>query len=308
MSLNDDLDVIQITLPTVPQDIAKLLEANGEFVDAVRGLISSLDNKREAAATLQEKVREALSGLQQSAEKQKTALEQALEATETAVNSMISTLDQARGEIEDQAEKAVAKVGELKSTLATSGDEAKTANEAASAKVGALEKVLSDDLQALATSVAAAEGAAEKLVGQIGTAGENAQEGVDTLKQKLDSIESLVPRYLDDTRTRRVEPPAGEMRDEVQEAMEPLATRNAQLFTGLSEATEEKGSDLLGVMGDVDTHGEGLGELVLAAQEDLPGDRGEIDPMIETLAEVREPLPGMVEAVKGAAKTANISW
>lgn len=308
MSLQDDLDVIQITAPTVPQDIAKLLEANGEYVDAVRGLISSIDNKRDAATMLHEKVRDALAALQKSAEKQATALAAALEGAESAVKSMIDTLATAREEIEEQAEKAVKEIGSLQSTLATAGDEAKSAQQDASEKMSALAKGLGGDLDALRTAVGAAGGEADKLEGEIATAGENAEEGVGVLKSKFDAIEKVAPDYLNDTRSRRVEPPAEAMQEKVNEAMEELATRNAQLFTAVSEPTEEKGTDLQGVMEEVGTHEAGLCEPVMEAQEDLPGDRDEVDPLIESLTEVREPLPGMVEATKGAAEKAGVSW
>jgi|RhiMetdeSRZDD1v2_1073273.scaffolds.fasta_scaffold286842_2 chromosome segregation ATPase len=308
MSLNDDLDVIQITAPTVPQDIANLLEANGDFVDAVRGLITSLDSKREAATMLHEKVRNALAALQKSAEGQATALETALDAAENAVKAMIETLTSARDGIEDQAEKAVNEVGSLQSTLATAGDEAKSAQQDASAKMSALATGLAGDLEALRTAVGAAGGEADKLEAEIAGAGENAEEGVGELKSKFDAIEKVAPDYLSDTRSRRVEPPAEAMQQAVEGAMEELATRNAKLFTEVSGPTEEKGTDLQGVMEEVGTHEAGLAEPVMAAQEDLPGDREESDTLIEGLTEAREPLPGIVEAVRGAAELANIPW
>ncbi len=308
MGLQEDLDVLQLTVPTVSEDVAKVLEQSAAYGDAVKALIDDMDGKREAATSLLEMVRRGLSALERSAEAQRSALEQALKGTEAALQEVVTKLGEGRDRVQQQSDAAEQQLKALQTSLAAAGDTAKADQDAADGKLDALVAALGTDQQELGQAVATAKQAADAVEGAIAEGVAKAAEGMKDLAARIDLVEEKVPGHLNDTYERRVVPPADALKEATNDALADVTSRNAQLFSALAEATEPGGAVLVETMEKIDAPASELTEAVAQAQEDVPSDRAAVDTDAQRLKYIREPLPGMVTEAQGSAPHVGYSW
>jgi uncharacterized protein YoxC len=304
MSIHEDLDFLTICVPAVPKQVATVMEKTAAYLDHVGGLVDWMERKLALAETLLEGVQEVLDALEASGKDQKTTLETALTATQTAVTGMLLALGRGQQALQDEAEQAVNALTALTGSVATLGAQVEFAQGPADQQIAALGKTVATDYGELEQAVSPAGDAAERLVSETKEANAEAGKAMAEFTAKVDLIEDHVPQHLRDIRT-ALDGFADKLEGKVQDAMQELTKRNADVYTAAHEGTEPTREAAAKILDDMVKPVNDLEHAILPAVGTMPSDReSAVVPGAQQVTRARTPLPDMVESARLAEQQA----
>lgn len=305
--LEENLALLTVMVPKVPEQIAPVAKQAADAITAAGRLIEDVEEKREEAQALLEKVTAALTALRDGTRQDRQQLEQALSVAQGALQAAVAALQAGEDDVRKAAEDAGNALDHLQQEVVR-----------AAARGTAAQKGLADRAGAVATGFASAledvEGAVETAAGTAGLIESTITKGRSTLQsaaaeltEEVAPVPSAVADLLGDC-TDRMASELTDMEGAVGEALSQLASGGDDAVEALGEALAEQQQPLEQAVSEAQGELVTLGGTAGSPIDDLASARGDASDGTQNLGPQMGTVATGVENLKKTAVAIPVEW
>jgi uncharacterized protein YoxC len=305
--LEANLELLKVMVPAVPGQIAPVAKQAAEAITAAGRLIEDVEEKREEAKTLLEKVTAALTGLRDDARKDRQRLEEALSKAEAALRAAVAVLEEGEENVREAAEGTGQALDQLQQELVRTAARGTAAVQALYDKASTVAVGFSTAQSDIDSAVGTAAGTAEQIENVITSGLGTLESAAAVLTQEVAPVPGAVKTLLGDC-TQRMATELSTMQGEVGAALTQLKGDADGAVEALREALVENQEPLDQAVMEAQKQLAALGETAVTPLEDLAEGRGDADSGTTNLGPQMTTVETGVENLRQVAATAGWDW
>lgn len=292
----------------MPPRVGALAQEGDQLEDKVRALLDAFEQKRTLAQEMFTQVQDALSAFREHADELKGRFASSADEVDAASKSGQDALSEGAQGLDSAASQAGGEMESLTASLTDAAGEAASAQEQATAGVHAVDERLATGGEALQSATETVAGETDALVQAADALRARVAEGSDALQQKMGELLMRAQGRIGELMSRLAEL-QGNHEDALGREAAHLETRRDELVQAVRSRIED------GIARPTAEAVDTVRAAFVAWGQDLQQCEARTHAAREAVAEgcdavrtVSDPLPAVVEQVKGAAERAGLNF